>query len=323
MYSGQGDPMSQGCRLVAIGEVLWDVFDDSNRLGGAPLNFAAHATRLGHSVRLISGIGDDQLGHSALAAIKAVGLDTSFIQFVKAVPTGVARVQLGPDGQTTFRIERPAAYDEVSLRDGDLTGIAAWTPEWLYHGTLFAYEAKSRQKLNALAAALPDASRFYDVNLRQGCFTPEIVCDLLASADVVKLNEAEMACVARFAALPHAGKEVFCRAGAARFGWRAVAVTLGREGCAIWHDGDYAEAPGYPVPVADTVGAGDGFAAAMLHGLCCGWPARAIADFANQLGSLIAGRPGGIPDWRLSELRLPGPSGGAIEPALARESEDQ
>ncbi len=297
--------MTQGCRIVAIGEVLWDVFHDSKRLGGAPLNFAAHATRLGHQVLLVSGVGDDALGRSALAAIEAVGLDTRFIQTARGLPTGVARVILGPNGQTSFRIERPAAYDAAALSEADCSEIAAWSPQWLYHGTLYAHREQSRLKLSQLTAALPRTSIFYDVNLRPGCFSPEMVRDMLARADVVKLNESEMAVVAANTGLPKTRIEDFCAAGASRFGWKAVAVTLGARGCAVWREGEYVEAPAREVRVVDTVGAGDGFGAAMLHGICCGWSSRAIAEFANQLGSLIASRPGGIPDWNLEELRIP------------------
>jgi fructokinase len=313
--------MMQGCRIVAIGEVLWDVFHDSERLGGAPLNFAAHAARLGRQLLLVSGVGDDALGRSALAAVKAVGLDTRFIRTVGAAPTGTARVILGPDGQTTFRIERPAAYDALSLSAEECSEIAAWSPQWLYHGTLFAHREQSRAKLDQLIAALPHTSIFYDVNLRPGCFSPEAVYEMLARADVVKLNESEMTAVAANAGLPETSIEEFCAAAAARFGWEAVAVTLGERGCAVWRRGEYVEVPSREVKVADTVGAGDGFAAAMLHGLCCGWSARAIADFANQLGSLIASRPGGIPDWTMDELRVPDSPFGPPEaagPAAAR-----
>jgi fructokinase len=224
---------------------------------------------------------------------------------VPSFPTGVARVQLGSNGQTSFRIERPAAYDAVSLSAEDCRKIAAWSPGWLYFGTLFAHEVSSRLTLKALACALPEASKFYDVNLRSHCYSPELVMELLALADVVKLNETEMSSVAAFAGLPGIAPEEFCAAGAARFGWDAVAVTLGDRGCAVWRHGDYTEAPAYRIQVADTVGAGDAFGAAMLHGLCRGWSAPAIADFANQLGALVASRPGGIPEWNVDELRVP------------------
>lgn len=297
--------MPQVCRVVAIGEVLWDVFGDSRRLGGAPLNFAAHAMRLGRQVLLVSGVGEDEPGRAALAAMQQAGLDTRFVRSVCRLPTGSARVHLGRNGQTAFRIERPAAYDSVCLSEVECSDIAAWSPDWLYHGTLFAHRGQAKRSLDVLSSALPGVRRFYDVNLRPDCFSPELVLGLLALADVVKLNEVEMQSVAPFAGLPKNRMASFSAAGAARFGWDTVAVTLGERGCAVWRNGEYAEAPGYKIRVVDAVGAGDGFAAALLHGLCCQWGAPAIADFANQLGSLIASRHGGMPDWSMDELRLP------------------
>ena len=93
------------------------------------------------------------------------------------------------------------------------------------------------------------------------------------------------------------GRESFCREGAKRFGWRAVCVTLGSNGCALLSGDEYVEAEGQSVVVADSVGAGDAFEAAFLHGLISQWPAREIAEFANRVGALVASRRGAIPDW--------------------------
>jgi fructokinase len=93
----------------------------------------------------------------------------------------------------------------------------------------------------------------------------------------------------------------FCRAAALRFGWEAVCVTRGEEGCVLWLDGQYVEAEGYDVRVADAVGAGDAFAAAFVHGMKCRWRPGEIADFANRVGALVASRPGGTPSWTIEE----------------------
>jgi fructokinase len=111
-----------------------------------------------------------------------------------------------------------------------------------------------------------------------------------------------MAALGEMFDLPTSGIEEFCRCGAARYGWDAVAVTLGERGCGVWIEGAYAEAEGVRVRVADTVGAGDGFAAAFVHGLSLEWPPEKIGEFANRVGALIASRPGGTPEWTLDEL---------------------
>jgi fructokinase len=298
--------------------VLWDVFEDlgTKRLGGAPLNFVAHASRLGSQAKLISSVGDDELGRDALALVRSFGISTDLIPVSATLPTGVARVWLGKDGQVSFKIERPAAYDGVALRPEDLEELKAWSPNWLYFGTLFAFNGNARNTLYTLASALPGCRKFYDLNLRTNNYSPEIVVELMKFADVAKLNETEMVEVAGFAGLPTDSIEHFCAAGAAKFGWDAVAVTLGEKGAAVWNKGDYAEAEGLKVTVADTVGAGDAFAGALVYGLSRGWSSRTIAAVANQVGAIIASRPGGIPDWNTSELNLPEEAREVISPSI-------
>ncbi len=249
---------------------------------------------------LISAVGADSLGREAVTFVEALDLDTSFLHMTDRYPTGSARVQLGPGGKTRFIIERPAAYDDIRISESDLEGLARLSPEWLYFGTLFASTSEGTAALNRVLEALPSATRFYDLNLRPGFGSAQLVERLLSEANVIKLNEEELQTVHEFTGLPLA-YEPFCRAGVERYGWLAVCVTLGAHGCALLADGEYAEARGHAVDVVDTVGAGDAFAAAFLHGLIHQWPARDIATFGNRVGALIASRHGAIPDWTLQE----------------------
>src|SRR5665213_2533053 len=102
-------------RIVVLGEVLWDVFEHSTRLGGAPLHFAAHIKRLGWAPLLISAVGNDELGDRTVQSMASLGLDTRFLQRTNNLQTGTAQVHLGPGDQTRFVIARPAAYDSVSI----------------------------------------------------------------------------------------------------------------------------------------------------------------------------------------------------------------
>jgi fructokinase len=99
---------------------------------------------------------------------------------------------------------------------------------------------KGRAFLDGLLDELDEAVKFYDLNLRSGADSPELVQHLLERADVVKLNEEELRRVHEFCNLP-SSTEGFCRDGAAHYGWRAVAVTLGARGCALLADGNYVE----------------------------------------------------------------------------------
>lgn len=285
---------------MVLGEVLWDLFEQSRHLGGAALNFAVHARRLGHPVTLLSAVGADELGQQAREKIAGMDLETAFVQTTARFPTGTARVRIEPEGGAAFTIERPAAYDALLLSESDMEDLGRSAPAWIYYGTLFASRPAGRAVLDDLLRALGSAGRFYDLNLRPGFDSPELVGELLARADAVKLNEREVHRVHEFTGLSPE-PEAFCREGTSRYGWKAVAVTLGARGCAILAGGEYAEAAGLPVVVADTVGAGDAFAAAFLHGLSSRWPAAEIAAFANRVGALVASRHGAIPDWTLRE----------------------
>jgi len=289
-----------GRSIVVLGEVLWDQFEGFRRLGGAPLNFAAHAGRLGYRPSLISAVGTDALGEEAASSIAALDVDTTFLQTTSRFPTGRARVELGPGGRTRFVIERPAAYDATQLSSRELERLIRLAPAWLYYGTLFSSTSEGKSVLSRLLDAFPAAVRFYDLNL-PNCDSTSLVRELLAHAQVVKLNEHELLRVQECTGLP-SETEPFCREGAERYGWQAVCITLGARGCAMLAHGRYAEAEGIRVKVADPVGAGDAFAAAFMHGLISRWPVAQIAEFANRVGALVAARPGAIPEWSVKEL---------------------
>jgi fructokinase len=281
--------------VVVLGEILWDIFGDTRRLGGAPLNFAAHIRRLGHSVDLISGLGDDEIGREAARLVAGLDLDTRLLQTSTRLPTGTARVRLGPDGSPEFTIARPAAYDAIELSARELEQLGRQEPDWLYFGSLLAASAQGRASLELVLDALPWALRFLDLNLRPGADSQELAGSLLERADVLKLNQDECERVREFAGLP-SSLEAFCIAACDRYGLEAIAVTLGGRGCALLAGGEYVEASGESLAVADTVGAGDAFAAAFMHGLSREWPARAIGAFANRLAACVASRAGSLPE---------------------------
>jgi fructokinase len=238
--------------ILSIGEVLWDVFRDSERLGGAPFNFAVHTHRLSHRVIFLSAVGDDERGREAVRRAAAFGLSPEFQQVTPQRPTGSVNVDLDLQGRPDHTIHRPAAYDCVRLSGAQLRRLVEEQPAWIYYGTLLSMEPGAKETLLTLLAALPNARRFYGVNLRRRGYTPELVRELRALADAVKMNEQE------------AGEFPDLRAAP------ALAITRGDRGCEARIGTDRAECPGRAVQVAGTVGADDAFAAAFLHGLARG-----------------------------------------------------
>jgi fructokinase len=147
------------------------------------------------------------------------------------------------------------------------------------------------------------ARLLYDVNLRKDSYTAPLARELMARPHVVKLNEDEAATIDQMFGRALSSLEDFCRFYAKEFAWETVCVTRGEKGCALLVEKEYVEAPGYAVPAQDTVGAGDAFAAALVHGLDLQWPPAEIADFANRVAALVASRPGGTPAWTIEEAR--------------------
>ena len=290
-------------RIVSIGEVLWDVIGNREYLGGAPLNFAAHASRLGHTVFFVSAVGRDERGERVHARMSKMGLSTRYVRALETHPTGVVTVELGAAGQPQFTIHHPAAYDAPELADRDVAELLSPKPDWIYFGTLFQMSPQARELTTKLIAS-PNAARlFYDVNLRKDSFEAELVCELMARAQVVKLNEDEARVIDQMGGRASRSLEDSCRSYAGEFGWRSVCVTRGEKGCALLFGEEFVEASGYAVRAQDTVGAGDAFAAAFVHGLGMRWSPQEIADFANRLAALVASRPGAIPNWTLEEVR--------------------
>ncbi|MGD0510025.1 MAG: PfkB family carbohydrate kinase [Terriglobales bacterium] len=291
--------------VISIGEVLWDIVGQEEYLGGASFNFSAHLSRLGHSVSFISAVGADQRGKSVIERMSQLGLTTEYLHVdntnTKDHSTGIVSVALASDGQPKFILHRPAAYDFPQLTAAQLDRLFSRPVDWIYFGTLHQMSLQARQLTMDLLDRASGARRFYDVNLRADSYTPTLLQELMARATMVKLNHEEVEAMARMFGSRQRSLEEFCRNYADQYKWAAVCVTRGSLGCTVLMDGQYIEAPGYPVQVVDTVGAGDAFAAAFLHGLGSGWSPPEIADFANRVGALVASRRGAIPDWTISE----------------------
>ncbi len=308
-------------KIISVGEILWDLVDGREFLGGAPLNFALHAAQLGHDVIMVSAVGEDDRGKRALLEISARGLRTDFIARVPDHPTGTVSVNMSNPGLPGYTIHRPAAYDFPTLDIPTIDGAAfnvltSPPPDWIYFGTLQQLSPAANQLLQMVLDSAPSARRCYDVNLRHDSYTPALLRALISAANILKLNEDEVGEVAALMPSQNSGAqnsrsqidatqdrlERFCRDAALAFNLEAVCVTRGADGCVLLLGNEYVTAAAPKVTVADTIGAGDAFCAALLHGIGLNWPAAKIARFACGVGALVASRKGGSPSWHPSEV---------------------
>jgi fructokinase len=287
--------------IVCIGEVLFDVFGELELLAGAPLNVTAHLRRLGHPVGFVSAVGKDTLGMKAVSGIEGLGIPSDWVIQVPE-PTGRVQVTIS-NGEPAYSILRGVAYEQIALTEVGRSTLEVAAPAWIYYGTLAQSFATTRASTRSLIQSLPLGKRFYDLNLRVGFESEELILDLLGEANVAKLNHLELDKVRSYCGWPQESEETLCRRIAEKFSLEAVCVTRGAAGAGLLCAGRYVSADAARVEVIDTVGAGDAFAAALLHGLSERWPPEQIIRFGNALGGAVASRRGAIPDMSAEELR--------------------
>jgi fructokinase len=284
--------------ILALGEVLWDVFPDGAKFGGAPANFACGCAGLGGPlarVALASAVGGDDLGQRAVERLAERGVDTALVA-TRDRPTGQVLVCLDAAGRPSYQFIPDPAWDHVPW--GESLRTAASEADVVCFGTLGQWADESRRTIRAaVAAARPDALRILDINLRPPYWTPEVVVESLALANVLKLNDEELPILAGLLNVGGEPENVL-RAVMARHGLRYAALTRGPNGAVLLAaDGRRSETPGVSVAVADTVGAGDAFTAALALGLTHGRGLDAINAWATAVAAYVCTQPGGTPTF--------------------------
>lgn len=288
-------------RILSLGEVLWDLFPDGERFGGAPANVACHAAMLGGNVSMVSAVGNDQRGQKAIGILQAFGIDTSLIKTVPDTPTGTVGVEMKADGSHRFTIHEDSSWDQL-----------AWTPQLaaeiksadaVYFGTLSQRSAFARSQIRRALDEAKSAGvlRILDINLREPYFDSQLIRDSVALASVLKLSEEELGAAAQACDIALEGGAVaILRAIVERFDLQAVVMTRGAEGALFVTAKTSVEQPGIPAEVVDTVGAGDSFTAVLLIGLLRGEAVRTVLQRACEVASAVCSQPGAIPE--ISEI---------------------
>lgn len=280
--------------IVGIGEVLWDMLPGGRQLGGAPANFAYHAHALGAVGVVVSRVGDDEPGRDVLRRLEALGLDVAHVTTDPHHPTGRVDVRLDARGVPDYLIHEGVAWDFLRATPA-LLDLAARADSVCF-GTLAQRSPVSRDAIRAfLRTARPQCLRVFDVNLRQSYFDRATVHDLLSESNVLKLNDAELPVLARLLGTGGEGDGAI-EALLLKYDLRLVALTRGPYGSALYTPTRTSDHPGITADkVADTVGAGDAFTAALVLGLLKGHDLDHINAFANRLASYVCSQPGATP----------------------------
>ena len=284
-------------KLTVFGEILWDVFEDEKKIGGAPFNFGAHCAKLGATVDVVSAVGRDALGERAIAKAEALGIRTGNIRAVD-YDTGYCLVSLH-NGTPSYHLVENVAYDHIPLPDP-----CCFEADAFYFGTLAQRGERSRKTLQGLLKG-NYREIFFDINIRQSYYSTEMIDGSLKKATIFKVSREEIG-VLGIDGTP----EEICRAVCKAYpNLKLIIVTLDADGSFVY-DARTEELLYSPKPtseVVSTVGAGDSFSACFLSNYLQNVPLEQCLERATLLSDYVVTQLGAIPEYpdELKERIMP------------------
>ena len=283
--------------VVIFGEILWDVLPTGAKPGGAPMNVAYHLHKLGQKPALISRIGLDGYGRDLLTFLQGHGLDTSYVQLDGEHSTGIVPAVPNEHGEMQYDIVKNVAWDYIGRRQENVKMVKE--ADYLVYGSL---AARSRRSKTSLFQLLENAkTKVLDINLRPPHFNKRIINELLEKADIIKMNEAELEMITGWYS-DFKNVEERMAVIQDRFHIQTLIVTLGGNGAVLNTNGQAFRHTGFKVALADTVGAGDSFLAAIISQLIDQVAPQLALTYASALGALVASKTGGCPAYEKTEI---------------------
>jgi fructokinase len=256
-------------KALVFGETIWDIYPNEKVIGGAPFNFSAHLSHLGDHAVLLSAVGCDTLGNSALKEMEHHGIDPHMMQTVP-FPTGTCTVILDEEKIPSFRVASNVAYDHIHFTEGLLKQIQDENADVFYFNTLIQRSPESRKTLQKILECRPAKDIFCDVNLRPDCFDKESLLFCLQNATFLKISDEESHFLFELDILSDVDRQgQLTKVLAKKFpNLKIVLYTLGKDGSEVYECATetlFSSGTPEAVPVVSTVGAGDCFGATFLH----------------------------------------------------------
>lgn len=282
-------------KILSFGEIVLDIYPQKQTLGGAPMNFSAHAAQCGAESWLLSRVGKDERGKAALDEAASYGVKTDLITTHASKPTGACHVTLDEHAIPCYTLDAESAYDEIELPKNPklLDGFDAFV-----YGTLTLRYERNRKTAEAILSAHRFSEVFTDINVRKPFFTKEALLCCLCHATIVKISDEELPCVLQTLELTAKDLLSAARLIAERFPQiRLVLITCGAEGSMAYdcRMGSLYSIQAPHVRVVSTVGAGDSFGAAFLCAYLLGKPIDDCLAAATERSAYVVGFEGAIP----------------------------
>lgn len=280
--------------VIGMGEALWDVLPDGKKIGGAPANFAYHVSQFGLPGCVVSAVGDDPLGNEIIENFTSKGL-THQIERVP-YPTGTVQVEVDQAGIPRYEIKENVAWDNIPYTD-TLEQLAKRTTAVCF-GSLAQRNVVSRNTINRFLDAIPAENKpliVFDVNLRQGFYNKETLCDSMKRCNVLKINDEELVMVSRMFGYPGIDLQDKCWILLGKYNLQMLILTCGINGSYVFTPGNVSFQPTPKVEVADTVGAGDSFTAAFISNILKGKSVAEAHSCAVLTSAYVCTRKGAMP----------------------------
>lgn len=280
--------------VVGMGEALWDVLPEGKKIGGAPANFAYHVSQFGLPGYVVSAVGDDALGKEIVENFTSKGLN----QLIAEVPypTGTVQVEIDQAGIPQYDIKENVAWDNIPYTES-LEALAKRTKAVCF-GSLAQRNVVSRETINRFLDAMPqtdDSLVVFDVNLRQGFYNKEILCNSMSRCNILKINDEELVTVSRMFGYPGIDLQDKCWILLGKYNLKMLILTCGINGSYVFTPGNVSFQPTPKVEVADTVGAGDSFTAAFISSILKGRSVQEAHSRAVRTSAYVCTKKGAMP----------------------------
>lgn len=278
-------------KIVAFGEVVWDILPNGKVLGGTPSNMAFRCNSFGDNGFLLSRVGDDALGHAALKKLTELGIDDRNVQIDTEFPTGTVHVTFDENGDPIFKVTLDVAFDHIEFSAEALK--LARQADCLFFGLLPQRFGLSKNTIRELIKESPDSRKFFDLKLFEHFFDVKVVESLLKSANIVRIKEKEVGFLCKKLNLEPASLESFGTQISKKYKLDLVLVTRGQNGVFAYHKSKGAFwSSGYDVKMKDNIGSGMAFSAGFLHYFLNDKSIEKALEFGNAAGALNATKRG-------------------------------
>ena len=295
-------------KILTFGEIIWDICGDDCTLGGAGLNFAAHAGKCGAESYILSAVGKDILGSRAEREISILGVKSELLQS-NAYETGKCLVTLDENAIPSYSLVENTAYDFIEINDSIISKIEALRFDAIYFGSLIQRSEKSRTSLSKLLSQIPFKEVICDVNLRKNCYSKESLSLCLENATILKISDEEesllreMKLYSATDSTPGEITEAICKKYK---NIKCVLYTLGSKGAYVYESSKENGFSGAPKPAnaVSSVGAGDSFTAAFSAAYLSGRGAEESSELASSLAAYVVSSKEAIPSYSISEWKI-------------------